>query len=884
MRTGHNNNPFILCAIVIICTLVFSCNSGSGEEDECKIDHDCDLPLVCRDGQCVPDDEPDGDRECESNFDCSGRLVCDKEQGKCVDPGEDGDAEVDEDLSDGDEDGDLEVELDEDTDGDEDIDGDEDLTDIDVEDEDDVEEEPIKIQFLSPVADRAVDGSVKIELSIETDFAIEKVEIAPYGSDMVTLTNTPWVVFWDTADIEEVDLAEIRVVVYAGELIVSARINVAIDHSNPTVEILLPEEMQVLGYNDTVKVKLDAKDHISKVFVFVDNNLYQTYETIEMDNEGYLNYEYAVSDFTKGEHDLMVRVEDQTGSHNQGGDASKFVIDDIAPDLIIPHVKWDDTDPDKGVLFAESPLSISFEDISGLKSASVTVKKNASTLLELNEVTDFPFVEENINDLLARNSEMYPAVFTIIASAVDNMDNETDVITKEITIKRVKWEFDPLTLNDSFEPPSSYEQKTGAAQSENNSNLYVTLYDEFHALSVDGEHQWSCKADRPFVTTPVVAEIDGLAPVAIAVTSNGTMYFHIDDGQAEDCIEFRPGQDDTKNAALTSPAPPAIEKMEAIPSGFKLTFIICANDVANTMCYKYAYTHTDNAKFASDEFSNPPLWSKQITGAVNPTSMLAPQPAAGTSAYLNPTVAVENKIMQLALGSGYANPVESINVGDNINNIFAIPSLPGIGVVSDKTLRLYGDGLANLNSQYSLSTGTVGCPYPTTQVDELLADQQPVSTSSGTIFIALAKCENNSYTSMIEAWDIDSLALSTSRWTFYPQGLSGGSSAIGEGDMLYVVGSNNYGNVWAVDIYNEDEITPNPHAFSNNEINATWQLRLNTPINAPLLISYQGDLVIVGKDNKVRVLDIHGSANPSAEDAWPMYQGAPDRKGSFYPN
>lgn len=858
-------NSFFVPAMVLIAFFSLSSCNSSGEEPECIIDHDCDLPLVCVDGKCVEETVIDGDRECESNFDCSGRLICDKTRGVCIDP-VDGDSEVDADP-------DIqESEVnEEEADEDGDVDNDSEISDSEVDGDTETDsEDPITVEFISPLDGKAVDGTVQIQLSITTDLEIDKVEIAPYGSSIITLTSKPWVYNWDTSSLEEKDTAELRAVVYSGEHIVVKKIYVAIDHTDPTVDLISPVNNQVFGFGEEVLLKIDAKDNIETIKVFTDGNLYQTYDSPVTNGDGYYVYKYDISEFTKGEHSLMVRVDDSTGKHNQGGAETTFVIDNEGPSLVIANVIWDAEDENSGVLYAESPLSFDFTDSSGLKSVNLLVKKNSTTLIQLDEVSDFPYVEETVNDLLSMSDEMYPVTFDITASATDNMDNSSETIEKQITIKRVKWEFDPVSLNEDFTVPSTYTQPTGAAQSQKTSNIYVTLYDELHAISKTGEPQWSCTSENYFYTTPVVAETASLPPVVMASTVNGTTYFRVDSQSNTSCVNNRP----TTN--LSSPSPPVVESIEAIPNGFKLTYITCANKLGDTVCFKMTLTHTETAKASTNVFSETPLWTSTIQDVAYPSPMLVPETTSLSDPYPKMTFSAQNRIMQMTQIDGSINPSEEFNAGDYINNITYVPSLPLIAAISDKTFKVYTRGLTNLNSQYTLNSNTVLCPDPVV-VEEMFIDQQPISTSSGTIFIASVQCVDNSYTPLVEAWEFNYPQLSYVRWTFYPHGLAGGTPVLGEDDVLYVAGSSNYGNLYAIDVYNEDNV-------SAGEMEPLWKMRLNTQIHAPLLITHEGDLVIVGRDNKVRMLDIHGSAPLNAEDSWPMFQGAPDRRGTHYPN
>ncbi len=859
--------------LMVLLPVLWACGGSEtdgtdGDRDpeftpECYEDSDCPTSQLCVDQVCVaPDGDVDGNApiDCQSNLDCPPSMRCDRGQGVCIPLNGDGD----------DEDGDDDRE--DDRDATEQVDGDPD-DEMEAEPEEEEEEAPpppIDLSFIAPTDSHAVDGEVEIELQIVSDLTIDKVEIYAFGSLLAEFVAPPYKAFWQTAGFDEGPV-ELRAVAYSGEGAVAERLTAIVDHSVPELTVLSPEPGQQYGYEDTIEIQLEAGDNLEEVTLTLNGEELAT--ITEFDDSGDVSYTFAASDLQPGSYVLDITVYDQVEAHTEATETVLFGIDNEGPQLVLTNVVWSDINPNEGEIFAEDLMEVYFDDLSGLKQVYLEIKDDYNHTLILKEARgDFPLTIDDFDDLLHPFTEYrYPMVLNIVANATDNY-NQQSVFLKKLTVRRLKWQYDPQVA-----APVNFVQRAGAAANQVRGDIYIAIYDELQSITADGTHRFSCEMTSPFATTPVVAERDGYPVVVFSATNDAALVARVDDNGAGPCDRF------VVESALTDPAAPAVGPIEGEPDDFYVPLYYCARSDLNTRCFEIHYhVALDQERNGDSPFSI--AWSTTITGYAPPTAPIHPIESGGSR---NLTLGAGRAVVQLDLDSNGAWVAsEYFNPYQKLKYVLASPVQNSIYATSDKEFHSYkydlfpreqivystaenGDCLEN----YQCDSGEIcNDDEKCVSADEFL-DAEPVADRLGTLFLSTQLERNSAIRGVLMAISFSGSLIEGSVWEYITEGLIGGSPAVGMDDILYVPGSNTNGNLYALDIYAD---------VDGGERRKRWQVKLATPLLAPLLITPLGDLIAVGKNRQVHAIDVRGEA-PPADASWPMAQGDPMRSGAFIP-
>jgi hypothetical protein len=842
--------------ILFVFILLVGCGGGSetqpdGDTDKpddgsCVSTTDCEIPLVCRDGKCVEDGSADGDDvACTSNFQCPLDMKCNTNLGICVPLNADGDEPVDGDViedGDADIDNDLEPEMEVETDG-----------DVEQEADAEQEEEPqpdLLVYFLQPGDRGVVDGEVVVEVGVLAENPVDKIEFYAYGAKFSELTGEPWATFWQTGELEERDEIELRAVAYSGELTSAAIIVVSIDHSDPTVSILEPQDGEVLGYYDDLDISIEAADHLKLIRVKVDGTTIGSSQ-VEQAQDTY-ELSYPLAQFAPGEHTLVVEVEDRVADHAPGSASGTFKIDEDDPVFRIDGVVWSDDNPDVGTIFAETPMVFRFDDVSGLAAVNLNVTDGVRTLISTTSPLDFPYEVLDFNSLLSWPNVQYPITLTIEASATDNFGNQASA-SKSVTVKRLKWTYSPTYGNPGFEPAEGFKQLIGAGAGDSG-NLYIPIYNELHALTADGHYRWHCTAEQVFATTPTVVEQSGGPSLIFVSTSNGKLLVAADDGDTHLCefYEF--------DINLERPTPPSVTELRDQDGVLEAELYSCVRKLSDTKCYKVTATYSPAIGEQEAAITFDEIWTYTYAGKTPPASVALPR----DDTFIKPLASAGNQVMLLDPANGNNSPTDDFNAGQIVQGLSAVPATKLLMACTAKTCQAYSWVLQDRGAAHAFSTGS----------QDMFLDSQPVNDDQGTVLFATALIRNEAVVGVVQAWTTTLTGLEGMPWEFVTEGLPGGTPAIGQSGLAYVAGQNANGNVWALDMYADEGVY---------QKKMLWRVKLLTEIYAPLLITPGGDLIVVGANANVHMIDIRGDAPLDSHTSWPQYQAQPSRNGYYWP-
>ncbi len=812
---------------------------ASNVGEPCNSSLDCDPPKICVEGRC---ELPGGDMvypNCLSNYHCPAGERCNTDEGQCepIRP------DVDESS-----DGDLDEETEADGDAEEfETDGDESDAEEESDGDDDGDGPVLTVEFLSPLDEEVVDGAVTISVTASAGSAtVDKVEIYSGDDLLAEPTAYPYETQWDTASLPEGHVS-LRAVAVRGEARTDRRIDVTVDHSDPTVSITAPEDESRVCFGDPLSVELDAGDNLRQIEVYVDDQLRLTTEETSFDLD--------VSALSQGDHGLRVVVADAVESHQTAEASLSFKVDDGDPQILLKNVTW--TGEEEGYLTGEVDAETLFEldvsDCSGLSVATLTVEDSYNHVtFQTSDVADFP-VTRRYDELLYVNDKQYPAVLYVVANGTDPYGNFAFRNFK-ITVRRLNWTYD----SGMTDIPEGYRQTGGAAAGTIDGNLYVPMYDQLQSLTPEGVFRWACdvsEAGDSFVTTPVVAEAEGLDPVAVGVTAWGHLIMAVDAPDGPFCAAFRP------EGGLSNPTAPAVGALTGDENGFHVPFYYCAQIGENSRCYRIDYTGTFTPDRRAFEPAFNVVWTKTFPDIHPPRTPVVPT----GDAFRKLTVTVGRHLHQIDRDSGNFGANDQINPGEIIFHIDPNPVGDGLFITSEKEFRIF---------KYDLVERTDSAiVFPEGSVPKFL-NSHVVSDGQGTFLVATKQERNYVAKGVLMAYRLQNFGRGENIWEFQVGGLFGGSPAIGPGDIVYATGSNAEGWLWAVNLY---------EGIEAGEPHLNWRMRFDAPFLAPALISPAGDLILIDDLNhRVHSIGIRkGAEFPAA--AWPMAGGSPTRSSHYEP-
>ncbi len=843
---SYRPHGLLIATLILLAGSFVACSStgdtvvdGDLEGDsifECYTLIDCPPGEICEAHRCVAvgpqgdeDEVSDGDVELDADPDlepvdpCGGCLdgqICNEQSGKCETP----------------------------------IDGDEEIEEMEGGEDEEMDDETppvISVRFVQPEADAVVDSAVLIRLAIDTLEQYDTIRLHAAGSLLQEFTEPPYETLWDTSAIEEGEALLVVEVLGNERLLATATRLVYVDHSDPTLTLTSPESGDEFGYDQQIQVEADVQDHLQQVEFYIDDELQTT--ITEFDASGKVTINTPAQDLLPGDHVLMLRAKDRVDGHRQVEDDVIIHIDTEAPQLVLGGVAWSEEDPDEGVIFAETPMEIRFEDLSNLKQAYFELKDNFNhTLIKLTSTDEFPYTITDFDVLLPSGSQIYPFEVHVIANATDQYDHQQG-FNRQLTIKREKMVFDT-----EVEPPLGYEQTYALAASETNGAIYATVYDQLISITTEGVERWRCQAETltSFVSAPIVVEGGNQRLMVLTVGSDGSLYVR-HDGQLEaECLRF------DFDLGLSEAGAPAVGELEEIEGGVRLPVYSCATAGTRTKCFRTYYTHLDDAE-AQNRDSFDIDWT--FIGDVDetgPTAIVLPK--GGSYTWL--TVGMGRQVVSLDSETGIRKNVDRFNIGQKVSMITANPLGKGLMAASAKEFHLYNWLLTELNVvNFGSQTLDEFMPY------------QIVSDSEGSIMLCSKKdfgtVGSPNVKGVVTPIRISNGDLDENLPDMVLEGKVGATPVIGQENIVYVGGENANGNLWAFDYYADTD---------NDERQLRWRMRLQTRLLAPLVISPAGDLLLIDNELKIRLIDAKGDS-VDAEASWPMYQATPQHGGNYLP-
>ncbi|RJO71539.1 MAG: hypothetical protein C4523_04210 [Myxococcales bacterium] len=805
---------------------------GAEQIIPCETLVDCPPPLVCIDGRCLSSEDSIDD--CESNLDCPATMKCDLTYNRCVPLSEDGDID-DIDTPDQAEEDEREPEEDE-------------IGDGDTEEEEPDIPEPILVTFISPKDGEVMDDLVAIAVDVDSELPIDRVEIVVFSETVAVVEQPPYVGEWDASAFEE-GAVEIRASAFSGERVESARITVVVDHSYPAVEIVSPTDGQSFYFPDQIQVSLNAGDNLKTVELFIDGTLATTIRNFPEDQP--ITHAIPAESQTPGAHTLTARATDKVNGHLTTEDSVEFQIDAEGPVLLMDPVQWNEENPPKGYLTAESALTVRFEDPSGLSEIYFELKDPQNrSLIKVESPEALPLVISNLSALF-QGTVVFPVDVFVLASASDRFGNES-IFTRTITLGRLRWTYDPGLPN----PYAGYHQVASSAASTQTGNIYVTLFDELHAIeSTEGQPVWQCDSFYALATTPVVAEMFGFAPVVFVADVRGKIIARVDDPEETVCVEYEP---DTE---LTQPAAPAVDSVTAVVGGYSVKLVYCAQKVSDSKCFMLEFLHVQNEEGDWESAFATPVWTRTLANLAPPSSPVIPR----SNDYELLSVGTGDTLQQIERATGdRKNSFKFFTQDQTIRTVSANTVGVGLNAASDKEFHVF---TWNLLVRESINFSTAVGDADIFLANQVIADRE------GTFFLSTRQMRIGALKGIVVAIPFVQLEVGDPMWEFQIDGLMGGTPAVGVGDILYVPSGNASGRIWALDIYKET---------ANQDERILWSVQPGSPVFGPLLITPAGDLIVVGDDLKVRAYDIPGTGMDD-EAAWPMHQARPQRTGVYYP-